>query len=463
MDIRIHAPRDTYIDGETIQLEVELRNTGAAPLSLPLLDDPFGPQPYFVIQGASYRNPYRFHWTGSPPSGSQPPREFNLILPGQAVSEVLGLPASLAFPSPGPHELYATYEAGGVAVESNRVKVRIDDPRLRIFRWVGRTPQFSELAIQALSVSGGAFYLASFNEERPDLGETSFAGLDRLASIDPDAADVFAPWCQTAQAGVIGPRFGWRTGNRLTVVGYRKLPQRLELMFTPRVFGPSLMGANGDIDLLFTDSTGLRLALARFPNVGYDQTPPAARLVWSTELTEPITDLVSTINPAGLRAAVLRQGGNLRLLTWTDTGPQLEPPVVVEGRPLPAVAPALHLSASGVARASVLTTDPQQARKVVLTEITWVKGAAPSKKADPAIELQSAIRSGTIAYSMSAVEQPRRDWYFVLDSHRVQSSRSGGKARVTKREVLIPPLLLVMSDVTYNLEIRQKPELNMID
>jgi hypothetical protein len=319
------------------------------------------------------------------------------------------------------------------------------------------------VGIQALSVNGQALYLASFSEDRPDLGETSFDGISRLTSLDPGATDFFSPWCQTAELGVIGPRFGWRTGNAITVAGFRKLPQRLEMAFTPRIHGPSLMGANGDIDLLVTDAAGTRLALVRFPNVNYDQPPAPARLMWEKNVQDPITDLTSTINPKGARFAVLRQGNSIRLLTWDDNAPKLEPPVAVEGKPVTAVGPALHLSVSGVIRASILTADPANARKVAITEITWQGGGPPHVKTEPSFELQSGIRSGTIAYSMSAVESPRREWFFVLDSHRVQNSHSEGKAYITKRVVLLPPQLLVMSHVTYDLEVHKKPELNMIE
>jgi hypothetical protein len=463
VEIRIQSPRTSYNIGEAIRVEVALRNTASEPVPLPRLTDPYGPQPYFVIQGPSFRKPYRFHWRGKAPAGSHPPLDLGDVAPGQYLTETLTLPSTLALFEPGAHELYATYEWSGTVVESNRISFKMEALGPPVFRVVGRTPLFSEVGIQALSVNGQALYLASFSEDRPDQGETSFDGVSQLTSIEPGATDFFAPWCQTAEIGVIGPRFGWRTGNAITVAGFRKLPQRLEMAFTPRIHGPSLMGANGDIDLLVTDAAGTMLALVRFPNVNYDQSPAPARLVWEKNVQAPITDFTSTINPKGARFAVLRQGNSVRLLTWDDNGPKLEPPMAVEGKPVTAVGPALHLSVSGVVRASILTADPANARKVAITEITWQGGGPPQAKTEPSFELQSGIRSGTIAYSMSAVESPRREWFFVLDSHRVQNSHSEGKAYITKRVVLLPPQLLVMSHVTYDLEVHKKPELNMIE
>jgi hypothetical protein len=463
LEIRIQSPQTTSISGETIRVEVTVRNTGAEPVTLALLSDPYGPQPYFVLRGPSFAKPYRFHWSGNPPKPGQTPRDVRRVAPGESLKETLTLPAALAFPVPGAHELYATYEWNGAVVESNRISLKMEAPGPPVFRIVGRTPLSSELGIQALSVNGPAIYLATFYEDRPDLGETSFAGLSRLASIDPGATDFFAPWCQTAQAGVIGPRFGWRAGIALTVAGYRKLPQRIELPFTPRVHGPSLMGANGDIELVVTDAPGTRLALVRFPNVGYNQAPPPARVIWTRDVPEPISDLTATINPAGARHVVLRQGSSIRLVTWDDAGPRLDPPIPIEGRPVSAVAPALHVSTAGVVRASVLTADAANPRKLALTEIIWKTGAPAQTNTAPPFELQTGIRTGTIAYSMSAVEPPRREWVFVLESHRVQSSKSEGKAHVPKRESVVPPQLLVMRDLTYHLELRRKPELNAID
>ena len=262
MEIRIQSPQPGYVNGEKIQVQVVVTNTGSQPVTLPLLDDPYSTQPYFVISGPSFPAPYRFHWSGSPPIGGDPPREVQTLAKGQSLSGRLALPAKLAFPTPGVHELFATYEWEGTTAESNRIQVTIAGPGAPLFRVVGRTPLSSEVGIQALSVTGSAVYMATFSEKRPDIGETAFGGVTQVATAEPGAADFFAPWCQTAQRGVIGPRFGWRNGNALTVAGFRKLPQRAELPFTRRIHGPSLMGANGEMEVLVTDRAGMRLALA---------------------------------------------------------------------------------------------------------------------------------------------------------------------------------------------------------
>jgi hypothetical protein len=462
LEIRIQSPQASYVSGENIQVEVVLTNTGTAPVTLPLLNDPYGPQPYFVISGPSFPKAHRFYWNGKAPSGSQPPRESRSVAPGKSLSARLALPSNLVFATPGVHELFATYEWNGTVIESNRISVTMEAPGPPLFRVVGRTPLSSEVGIQALSVEGAALYLATFDEERPEIGETSFGGISRLASIDAGATDFFAPWCQTAVAGIIGPRFGWRTGNAVTVAGFRKLPQRVELPFPPKIHGPSLMSANGDIDLLVTDGSGTRLALVRFPNVGYNQQPAPAVVTWNRDVAEPISDLTSTINPPGARFAVLRQGNSISLVTWDDSGPKIEQAAHVEGKPVAAVAPALGASLSGVVRASILTAETDNDRKVALTEFTWKTGAPVEVKKGNAFELPSGIRSGTVAYSMSAVESPRRDWFFVLEDQRVQSSQSGGKARPTKRAVPLPPQLLVMSHFTYCIGVFEKPQLILI-
>ncbi len=457
MEIRIQPSQITYISGEEIEIEVEVKNTGAEPVTLPALDDPYSPQPYFVVRGPSFPKPHRFHWLGRPPTGI--PRARKTVAPGESVSASLPLPNTLVFPTPGPHELFAAYEWNGTAIESNRITLNIEAPGAPLFREVGRTPLDPEVGISALSVNGHGVYLASFSEDRPEIGETSFEGLSRVAEAAPGATDFFAPWCQTAEPGFIGPRFGWRNGNTITVAGFRKLPQPVTLPFTPKIHGSSLMGANGDIELLVTDEAGRRLALVRFPNVGYNREPPAAWVVWDKPVAEPISDMASTINPGGARFAVLRQGNSLSLVTWDDSGPKVEPAGNVEGSPVDAVAPALHASVSGVIRASVLTADPAHPHKVTLTEFTWRAGSAPEIKKGDSFEVPVGIRSGTVAYSMSAVESPRRDWFFVLDDGRVLSNRMGGKARPTKRVVSLPPQLLVMTKYTYCIGFFEKPRL----
>ncbi len=463
MEIHIRSPQASYVNGEKLRVEVTMRNPGTAPLTVPVLDDPFSPQPFFVIRGPSYLDPFRFHWRGRPPKGSQAPLEVTTVPAGEALTEMLALPASLQFPAPGIHTLFATYEHNGKVVESNHIDVKVTEAGPPVFRFVGRTTPASLLDIQALSISGSSLFLASFREQRPDLGETSFRGLSRIATVDAGATDFFAPWCQSAEPGVNGPRFGWRNGNTLSVAGFRKLPQRIVLPFVPRIHGPSIMYASGVIERLVTDEAGTRLALVRFPAVGYDEPPAPATVVWDRPMHEPIVDLAMSINPNGAHVAVLRGRNAVQLITWDDRGPSTPAPVPLAGNAVGTVAPAVHLSTAGVARATVLTTAPGNTRRVMLTEIVWRPGSDPVVQPAANLELTSAIRSGTVAYSMSAIESPRREWFFVLESRRVQTSRSDGKARIYKREVLQPPHLLVMSELTYYLEVHRKPALVLID
>lgn len=462
MDVRIQTDQKSYLNGENVRVDVEVRNTTGRAMDMPELEGEASPQLYFVVSGPSFRKPYRFHWSGSEPKPHEQ-GELVSLQPGASLKGTLLLPAKLPLTAPGRHELYATYEWKGAMAESNRISVDVAGVGAPVFRVIGRTPLTSEVGIQAMFVSGSSLYVATFREKRPDLGETAFNGLTEVATLDKGAADFFAPWCATAERGFIGPRFGWRTGNTITVAGFHKAPQKFELPFTPRLYGPSLMSANGDIDLLVTSKDGLRLALIRFPNVAYDEPPAPARLMWERPAGEPVTDFTSSINPAGERVAAMRQGSAVRLVRLGDAGPEFSEPVVIEGTPVTAVLPALTLSVSGTVRASVLTASTGKTNDVRLTEITWRTGAAPEVRSDAPIALSSPVRTGTVAYTMSAVEEPRREWLFVLGSHRLLHSHSGGKAYVAKRETATPPQLLVMSQLTYDLEFRDQPMLYPID
>lgn len=465
ISIQTPAPQPTVVvDGESIPVELTLSNEGNTSLTLPELDDPSASLVHFVLSGPSFRKPNRFHFSGAEPDAAGAAGGAVVdIVPGQSIKAMLALPNTLALPKSGLHELHATYAAGGTVVRSNMVRLKVAATGPAVFRVVGRTPPKSEVGIQALAVHDQTMYLATFHEERPDLGETRFFGFNRLATTGAGATDFFAPWCQAAEAGEAGPRFGWRQGNAITVAGYHKQPQRLDVGFAPRVHGPSLMAKNGDIDVLVTDEGRGRLLLLRFPHVGYDQTPPAALVVWTADLPEKVVDLVGTMNPEGTHRALLRHASSVRLISWDDRGPKFEAALSVPGLPVAGVGPALHLSQSGIARASVLTAEPAQPRKVSLTEIVWPSDGVPQVLTAPPIDLTSPVHLGTVAYSMASVESPRREWVFVLDSHRVQTSQSEGKARVTKRQIPTPPVVLVMKDVAYDLEIRNRPELNMLD
>jgi len=447
--------------GEPLPVEVELVNSGATPVTVPVLNDPYATQPYFVISGPGLDQPQRFHWSGSQPRGNPPPRSTVTLAGGQSARATLTLPVSLPARQAGDYDLFATYDFAGATSESNHASLKIMSPALTLFRLVGRTPLQSLLPIQSSASAGSTLYLAGFEEIRPEIGETQFQGISALSEVDPGAADFFAPWCQTADTGPVTPRFGWRNGNRITVAGFRKLPQSIELPFTPHVHPPSLMNAAGDIELLVTDPPGSQIALVRFPQTGYNVTPPPAKVIWQHPVTPPASALTASINPSGEKAAVVRQGSAVSLMRWSDTGPSFESAGTLEGTPVAPVAPAIHITSSGVIRASILTQSASG--HVMLTEFHWTHNASEPRvsKGSP-IELPAPIHSGSVAYSMSAIESPRREWFFVLTDGRVLSSRMNGKPRTTKLVVPEPPQLVIMTAAAYCIVVEDKPRLVML-
>jgi len=63
---------------------------------------------------------------------------------------------------------------------------------------------------------------------------------------------------------------------------------------------------------------------------------------------------------------------------------------------------------------------------------------------------------------MSAIESPRREWFFVLTDGRVLSSRMNGKPRTTKLVVPEPPQLVIMTAAAYCIVVEDKPRLVML-
>jgi hypothetical protein len=444
-------------------VELEVANDGSTPITLPVLNDPYAAQPYFVVNGPGLEKPERFHWRGRAPSGESPPRNVESLAPGQSLKGTLTLPVSAPMNQEGEYEIYATYELQGTTAESNHARLKMTTPDLTVFRLVGRTPLRSLLGIQSAAVGGSTLYLASFVEKRPEIGETKFSGISALVDLDAGATDLFAPWCQTAEMGPITPRFGWRVRNRITVAGFRKLPQSIELPFAPRVYAPSLMNADGSIDLLVTDAAGLEIALVHFPQTEYNEDPPPATLVWKHALNQPVSALTASINPSGEKAAVIRQGSSVSLMRWTNEGPSFEHPATLPEMPIAEVAPAIHITMSGVIRASILTRVGDGSEKhVAVTEFLWAKGVPPAISTAPAVELPSPIRSGSIAYSMHSIDLPRREWFFVLSDGRVLSSRMDGKARSTKLKIPEPPQLAIMDAAAYVIVVDTTPRLTML-
>lgn len=471
VEIKIHLPQQKMTIGEQPAVDVELVNNGAVPLTVPALNDPYAPEPHFVLSGGGLTEPQRFHWSGRAPRGTteHAPRETATIAPGESLRGQLHLPPTLPVQQEGEYTLYAMYTQNGETAESNHARLQVSAARYAVMRLVGRTPMESLLGIQALAVNGSTMLLANFSEVRPEIGETKFDGVTTLFEVPPEATDHFAPWCQTAELGPVTPRFGWRTGKRVTVAGFGKLPQALELpLMAPHVYGPSLMNAKGDIDVFATEADGKTIALLHFPQAAYNVQPPAASVAWTEPIAEqPVTAMKASINPAGQKAAVLvRQGPVASLLQWDEHGPVVGPPVRLDGTPVPQVAPAFHIAASGAMRATILLRPSGSSENgpVILMELRWPAGGngMPAISKSAPITLPTAIKSGSVAYSMSAIETPRREWFFILADGKVLSSRMQGKAKATKLQIPEPPQLAIMSAAAYCLVVADKPKLTML-
>ncbi|MGH9591646.1 MAG: hypothetical protein ACRD5L_01040, partial [Bryobacteraceae bacterium] len=113
MEIQIQSPQSIYVSGETVRVDLTLRNTGPDAITVPVLGEPFSPQPYFVVSGPSFPKPLRVHWSGKPPAEGQPPLEVKGIPAGGSVTGEFTLPPNLAFSEPGAHDLLATYAWNG--------------------------------------------------------------------------------------------------------------------------------------------------------------------------------------------------------------------------------------------------------------------------------------------------------------------------------------------------------------
>jgi hypothetical protein len=76
MKLELNLPRELYLTGEKVNVDVRLTNTGQASVSAPLLDRLDASQPVYVLRGPSYPSGVSFNRRGdSPVSASQQPTD----------------------------------------------------------------------------------------------------------------------------------------------------------------------------------------------------------------------------------------------------------------------------------------------------------------------------------------------------------------------------------------------------
>ena len=129
MTLELILPRDVYLTGENVDVDVRLTNTGTVAIDVPSLNSRQNPQPVYSLRGPSYPDGFTFNFrdlrSGAAPSLAQEPSLHRL---GPAATMETGFVLNSIKPvsEPGEYTVAARIDWGGWSAEAAPVKFRVE-------------------------------------------------------------------------------------------------------------------------------------------------------------------------------------------------------------------------------------------------------------------------------------------------------------------------------------------------
>lgn len=485
MDIQLKLPKTSFTLAEDIEVGVRVVNTSGQPMQVP---DPFFKnnwQPVYTLSGPGHPSGHRFSFRSAVvgdtrPNPSDVPLKLVDLAPGQVLEAEIPLHKWVALKEPGAYRLTAAFDWGSLKVVSTPVDFSLDAHQLVSL----------SLGIDVATADSRGYWLEWLQTQAP--GQAVYSALYRPPERDQpgfrpfsvapvfqagDAAqDVLSPWTSYNRQSELYKWRAWREKSTLlALTSGSTQPQRLSLPAPPlALVRPALMARQGELDVMVL-GTPRTLMLARFMPPAANGTAPPPRIVWTHTLPHDALAVSAAVLPdvpdARRQAVVVGEAEGALLVSLLTAPAQGAPtsagPVRVgEVRPLPDSTPAVRLDSRGLTQVSVLVVTVAAPQRIGLVDLSFGPDGKltgpPRVSALPA--LATAVKAGTVGYSVGTEPALRRHWAVLLDSGRVLSPGrpSGGTDLVGK--AVLPLQLLPTSEGNYLLGIdpRLGPTFNLL-
>jgi hypothetical protein len=476
LDLRV--PRERFLLGEDVSVELTLTNTGTAPVAVPKLKSTLNPQPVYRLTGPGLAEGVSLTYRdvklpAAEREGGPETPETTTLGPGAFLETGFSLNQWQKLDRAGRYTLSARIDWGGWAAASQTVEFVMENAAYQqaslgvdLFSSSTRTLRVVWTSrADGRQVIGESFLY----EKRPDLGELHVTGSRIIHEVGPQATEPFCPWTNYDRSDGAGGWHGWREGQRLFAIAMgEEKPQSFDLgSDRAKLVRPALMLRNGEMDVFYLSPDGRELGMVRFhtPGEGAARPPEEA---WRVALPEPAVSARAALGreSAGSRrvVALLSQHGTLtavRLARVQDTRVELGNAVLIkDANALPESEPGAVIAADGTIHvAAVFARDPGRKEAALLeAHFPATTGGEVSVRVRPEGVLESPLASSSVAYpateSSDAVPH-------VIDRLADGSLRfSQGTASVPAAPAM-PLDVLRMSGATYLLLLRPQggPEL----
>jgi hypothetical protein len=464
MKLELVLPRDVYLTGENIDIDIRLTNTETAAIDVPTLDSPQNPQPVYHLRGPSYPQGVSFNFRDSRPGAASSPApepSLHRLLPGATMETGFTLNSIKPVSNPGEYTISARIDWGGWSAEAAPVKFRVEKARflesslgVDVYSRSVRTLRAVWIAESAGKRLLGESFLY---EKRPDLGEVNVTATRIIRPIGPKASDPFCPWVNFDRSAA--PKFwhGWQEGSALMAFSDDEREPRTFDMGSSKahIVQPTFMSRSGDLEVLVLGQDRKTLRLIRFRSEPQRSGPEVA---WTVELPEEAVGVRLGIGPesgGGVRvAAAVSQTGlkiAIRLIRIGEKSAEIGPSSLVDNAfALPDSEPGISIAPNGSVKVAVLFATHPGRRGLAAADVTAEKNGESRIAVSDVGKIEAAAVGAWIAYQVTSEGPPTRAWLI----RTADGSFSGGPPDLVAVATDAPVLdLLRMSGASYVLSL----------
>ena len=452
MRLWLKLPRQNFVAGEYVPLEVGLRNDGQAPISVPTPFDQRNWQPAYSLRRPSDVAEVRFSARSANLRNAdpQPPPEQAILVelaPGAEIVNEVPLQKWADLRAEGEYRLAARLEWNGLAAAADPVAFRIERARVAGAQLVRdeRGPR-----VVWIEAEGEQPRLVEqvFGTQPTFPGEVPTHVARVIGTVPAGAAEPFSPAARSSLAEAMNFWRGWREPTAVAVAtADHGTVLRLPVRSDARVVQDPWVAKSGELDVLVRE--GSRFRDLRFLN-------PAAgapREAWSIEVQGEVFEAaaVERLDRSGRRHAAAVSAVDGGVVLWKffadPAGPgKLEQVRAGEALPLAASRIALEAAESGSCRAAVvysrLVRRPRSAPALLLMLLEASFGADGEPHGAPV--LTDLVEPGDVPPVAAACcfHQDRVVFAALLADGRLLHNAGGSGAQKLPGRPLVPLQLL---------------------
>lgn len=431
MKLELNLAREQFLLGESIDVGMRLRNTGAQAVQAPKLRSPQNTQPVYRIEGPSFPGGQTFSLRdlelasepGALRSADQP--ETVPLGAGASLETGFKLDQLQAIGQPGDYSLAAGIQWAGWSAMAAPVAFKVAAARYLEASLCLDTaaPSSRQLRVVwlAQTKTGRVLGETFMYEHRPDLGEFKTTGSRIVTVVGPAATAAFCPWTNFDRNDAANAWHGWREGRQLLAIAMgERHPLSFELDAEQAlVVRPALLQRRGDMDVLVLDAARKRLQAIRFFAPAEKQPPKSPASLWHLDLPQAVQAARVAIGPlaeGGSRLALLvsQQGSKLvlRLLRMSDQSAVLDTSVTLDDAfVLPGSEPGLMVQPDGSARAALVFARDPTLRSLAAADVAFSKAGEIGLSLAELGRMPSAPAIAAANFRVTADGAEGRSWF----------------------------------------------------